>query len=441
MLLSDADVQRIAERTPPDRDRYADVLRLGSILLVVVGHWVVAVVLVEDGAITHTTELIALVPEARPLTWLFQVMPLFFLVGGYVNAGSWRRAQDSGEGWPLWVRRRSRRLMRPLLPLLAVWVPLAIVLVAAGLPEGFVGLGARTAFIPAWFLAVYLGLVALVPVTAWLHRRFGLAALVGAVGMAAVVDVLHRSQVPVVGFANYVLIWGACHQLGYLWADGRLPDRPSRALALGGVGAGAMALLISRPEYSIGMVQATGDDGNTAPPTVALFAFALAQLGLVLVLRRPVERWLERPRVWAVVVLGGSVTMTIFLWHMTALVVAVALTHPTGLWPDTLVVDGRWWALRPPWLLICATVLAGLLAVFRRFEQVADPVPREGRLRAALGLAATVAGLAVIMASGIYRPERTAGVPLAPLGLLLAGLGALGVLRPRPERRDQHARR
>jgi peptidoglycan/LPS O-acetylase OafA/YrhL len=432
MQLAGFDAQRIAERTPPDRDRYADLLRFAAILMVVLGHWTVAVILVEDGTILDTTEVIAIVPETRPITWLFQVMPLFFLVGGYVNAGSWRRSRERGEPWPYWMRRRSRRLMVPLLPLLGVWVPLAIVLVAAGLPERYVGLGARTAFIPAWFLAVYLGLIALVPITMWLHRRFGLATIIVAVALAAAVDALHRAEVPVVGFANYVLIWGTSHQLGYLWADRRLPDRPSRALLLAACGAAVMAALISLPHYSLSMVQATGDDGNTSPPTVALLAFAIAQLGIVLAIRRPVERWLERPTVWALVVLGGGVTMTIFLWHMTAMVVTASLTHPTGVWPDTTTIDGQWWALRPPWLLLCAVVLAGLVAVFHRFERTDDPVPKAGRLRTSLGLAATVGGLAMIMTGGIYHPDHTAGIPIGPLGLLLAGLGALGVLHPRP---------
>jgi fucose 4-O-acetylase-like acetyltransferase len=436
-ILDDDRVRRIVDQTPAGRDRYADLLRFGAIVLVVLGHWLVAVVRVQDGEILGTSELLAVVPETRPLTWLFQVMPLFFLVGGAVNLGSWQRAQDRQERWPVWVRRRSRRLLVPLLPLLGVWVPLAWLLVTANLPEEQVGLATRTAFIPAWFLAVYLGLIGLVPVTAWLHRRLGLAAIALAVLLAAGVDVLHRLDVPAVGFANYVLVWGACHQLGYLWADDALPRRPGPALALAAAGGAAMALLVSRPEYSLGMVQATGDDGNTAPPSIALFAFAIAQLGVVLALRQPAARLLERGRVWAAVVLGGSVTMTIFLWHMSALVIAVSLTHPTGLWPSTPVVDGTWWALRPLWLAVCTLVLATLIVVFRRFEQTADPVPRTGRLRALLSLVATVGGLAVIMASGIYRPERAAGVPIAPLGLFLAGLGGLGVLRPRPGASDE----
>lgn len=431
-FIPDRQIQRIRDRTPPDRDRYADLLRLGAIVLVVLGHWTVAVVRVDNGDILGTTELLAVVPAARPLTWLFQVMPLFFLVGGSVNLGSWRRAQERGERWTAWVRRRSRRLLVPFLPLLEVWLPLTLLLATANLPEEYVGLAVRTAFIPGWFLAVYLGLIGLVPVTAWLHRRLGITVIVLAVTLAGAVDLMHRMDVPGVGYANYVLIWGACHQLGYLWADDRLPRDPRPALALAAVGAAVMALLISQPAYSLGMVQATGDDGNTAPPSLALLAFAIAQLGIVLALRQPAQRFLYRPRVWAAVVLGGSVTMTVFLWHMSALVITVALTHPTGLWPSVPVVDGTWWVLRPVWLVLCSLVLAGLIAAFRRFEQAAHPVPRAGRCRTLLSLVATVAGLAIIMASGIYRPERTAGFPIAPLGLLLAGLGGLGVLHPRP---------
>jgi hypothetical protein len=227
MRLPSLDADRIEARTPADRDRYADLLRLTAIVVVVLGHWLVGVIRTQDGAI-QIDRLIAVVPATQPLTWLFQVMPLFFLIGGAVNAGSWCRAQERGEPWAVWLRRRSRRLLRPLLPVLALWLPLTVVLRATPVPEGWVAAAIDNALLPVWFLAVYLLAIALVPVTWALHRRFGLGVLVAAVVATGLVDVLHRAEVPVVGFANYLLVWAGAHQVGYLWYEDRLPRAPGR---------------------------------------------------------------------------------------------------------------------------------------------------------------------------------------------------------------------
>jgi peptidoglycan/LPS O-acetylase OafA/YrhL len=431
-MLPKLDAAQIDAQTPEERDRYVDLVRLLSILFVVLGHWLVGVVRFEDGTVS-VERLIAIVPETQPLTWLFQVMPLFFLVGGAVNAGSWERARDAGDGWATWVRRRARRLLGPLVVLLALWLPLTAVLSLTPVPEGWVSAAVDNALLPVWFLAVYLLAIALVPVTLALHRRFGLGVLVALVVLTGVVDQLHRAEVPVVGFANYLFVWAGAHQVGYLWHDERLPRSPGAALGLAAVGAGAFAALLTVGGYPVAMVApGAGFDDNADPPTLAMWALLAVQLGVVLALRPAATRWLARPRVWAPVVVVGGVTMTVFLWHMTALVLAASLTLPTGLWPQITVVDSTWWALRVPWLLLATLVLVGLVAVFGRFEQVRDPVPSDARVRTLVSLLAVVVGLALILTGGVYEPDRTAGIPLAPVGLLIAGLGGLGVLRPGP---------
>jgi fucose 4-O-acetylase-like acetyltransferase len=436
-LLERADL--VGQQAPADRDRVADLLRLGSIVLVVLGHWLVATVLTRDGELV-TGQLLQVVPETRWLTYLFQVMPVFFVVGGYVNAGSWQRAAAAGEPWAVWVRRRSRRLLGPFVPLLVLWSVLVLLLGAADLTDGLVATAADTALLPVWFLAVYLITVGLVPVTLWLHRRAGVTVLVVVTVLVAVVDVLHRAEVPVVGFVNYLLVWGGLHQIGYLWADGRPAAGPARTLSAAAAGIAVLAVLVGVLGYPLSMVAVQGAaDQNTDPPTLALWVFGLVQTASLLAARGPLRRWLDDPRRYGLVVLGGSVVLTVFLWHMTALVAAGALVHPTGLWPAFGTVDGLWWALRPVWLLLCGAVLAGFVAVFGRFERLRDPVPREGRLLASVSLAATVAGIALVMTVGIADPDRALDLPVGALGLLLAGLGGLGVLRPAASRSTSHA--
>jgi hypothetical protein len=95
-----------------------------------------------------------------------QVMPVFFLVGGYVNARSWAAHHDRGEGWADWVRERAVRLLWPT----TVYVAVAILAVAGARVAGASAAElARAGWLVAfqlWFLPVYLLLIAAVPLPA-----------------------------------------------------------------------------------------------------------------------------------------------------------------------------------------------------------------------------------------------------------------------------------
>jgi hypothetical protein len=212
-------VDEVATRTPADRDRVVDLLRVASILVVVAGHWLLAVVTVVDGRIVGDN-LLVIVPATQWLTWGLQVMPVFFFVGGRVNGVGWATAQARGSSTAAWIRRRADRLLRPVLVLVAVWTVLLLVLAELEVAPDLLRLGSQIVLTPVWFLAVYLGIVALVPITYAAHRRWPLGTVMGFVLAAIVVDAAHRAGVPAVGWANYVFVWGGVHQLGYLWGTG-----------------------------------------------------------------------------------------------------------------------------------------------------------------------------------------------------------------------------
>lgn len=416
---------------PPDRDRYADLLRVVSIGLVVLGHWLAAVVLVREGELV-TGRLHALVPWTLWGTWVFQVMPVFFIVGGFVNARSWSRAMRDEHSWSAWTRRRYQRLLVPLFPLVVVWVLLIPVLLAAGLPRDSVQLASQAAFAPIWFLGVYLLVIALVPLTWALHRRFEWKAVIAFIVAVVVVDTLVRAGIPVAGSANVFFVWAGIHQVGYFWHDGRLPDRVMVGIALTVVGMGTLLALVTVGGYPVSMVAVGGGArSNVSPPSVALFTLALAQLGILIAARQSLSRWLERPRVWAVVVTAGSITLTVYLWHMTAMILVAALTYVTGLWPHTSEIDALWWALRVPWLILCALLLAVLVFFVSRFER-AVPVPRPAPVRTLIGLATTLAGITWLVQRGLYVPESPWPLSVVVIGVLFGGLAALGALRPWP---------
>lgn len=367
--------ERIHELTPADRNRFADLLRVFSIVVVVVGHWLIAVVLLRDGEWV-VGRLLEFVPGVRWATWMFQVMPIFFFVGGYANAASWSAASARDTPWAVWVRRRARRLLRPVLALIAVWIPAGVLLAVLGVPGELLQLGTQAAFVPAWFLAAYLLVVAATPATFTAHRRWGLGALVVLVAVAVAVDVVHFAGMPVVGYTNFFWVWAAVHQLGYLWHDGRMPSAAA-ALGLAAAGYALLVALTTVAGYPVAMVGVEpGQRSNNSPPSVALFALGVAQFAIVAAVRSPVERWLARSRAWAGIVVAGAAAMTVYLWHQTALVVVAALTIPTGMWPASDAVDGRWWLLRPVWLALCAAVLFVLVRVFARFERTGEPSPR-----------------------------------------------------------------
>ncbi len=438
--------QRIDERTPPTRDRYLDLLRVASILLVVLGHWLVRVLTAGDDQVEEGY-LLSAVPATQWATLLFNVMPIFFLVGGALNAPSWRRAREEGEHPADWLRRRSRRLLRPLLPLLALWVSLAAVLEATVGEEAMV-LDPDDALTPVWFLAAYLVVTALTPVTLRLHEWAGGLWLIVTCAIAAVaVDLLRFGPLadwvtiqgqPVIGAVNYLAVYVLLHQLGYLWADERLPQRPVRQLLLGGVGAGALVLMIGFGPYPLTMVPIAGTElpNNLNPPTAALVALGLCQLSVALLARERVTMSLRRPRLWAAVALPGGRLMTIFLWHQTAMLAVANAAAVTGRWPLSEELDGVWWATRPVWVLLCAAMLAVLVLVVGRFESPPDPrpaglAPRPAAAVAGVGVALCAGGVGWLVVAGATDPSMPLHLPLPALLPLVVGLVALGVVADR----------
>ncbi len=81
---------RIDAATPVDRDRSVDALRAAAILGVVLGHWLVTA-LVADGGGLHAASPLRDMPWLAPVSWLFQTLAVFFLVGGHVATRVTRR--------------------------------------------------------------------------------------------------------------------------------------------------------------------------------------------------------------------------------------------------------------------------------------------------------------------------------------------------------------
>ncbi len=392
----------IAAATPASRNRVVDLLRVGALSVVVLGHWLVAAVTVRDGELV-TGALLDLAPWTHPLTWVFQVMPVFFLVGGYANALSWRRARERGASGPVWLRARLRRLLTPVVPLLLVWVVLLVVADAAGVDRAALRTASQVALVPTWFLAAYVVVCAVAPLTLWLWERLGWASVVGGLLLGGLVDLVSLTTGPWwVGFANYVVVWCSVHQLGYAWLDGRL-DGTGRRLAMAAVGGVGLVALVWAGPYPVSMIGLDGATVNNSYPTrVTLGFLGLLQAGLVLAVEPWLTRWMARDRPWAVTVRLGSRMMSVYLWHLTVMVLVIGgslLLGGVGLGAEPL--SASWWLSRPLWWGFLAIVTAGVVAVVGRLESVrpvAGPVPA---WRPLLATALGCGGLGVMAGQGL----------------------------------------
>lgn len=173
-------------------------------------------------------------------------------------------------------------------------------------------------------------------------------------------------------------------------------------------------------------------ESNQDGGPLALVALGVWQAGLILILQGAANRWLERPRAWTAVVAANGMAMTVYLWHMTAMVLTALAVYPTGLWPQVAPLGAAWWALRPMWVAVAGAVLLPLVVLFRRVERSdAPPSPapagRPGALAGILGTGATCVGLALVALHGFLVPGAAVTVPLAALAML--GV-ATALLRP-----------
>ena len=370
--------------TPVERNRYVDFLRAASILFVVTGHWLVATAYYHDGTLTPG-DVLEMQPGTQWLTWIFQVMPIFFIVGGYANAVSQESARRRGVGYAGWLAARLHRLVTPLLALILGWAVLAATMYFIGVSGDITRLASRGALIPIWFLAIYIAVVMLAPLTYLAWRRWGFASLFAIAAVGALVDIaFFAAGFEWLGWTNYFWVWLSVHHLGYAWRDGRLGS-PARLLTISALGLLVLALLIFKGPYPFAMV-GSPDEGlsNTLPPKITLLALGIFQFGLLLSVEAPMRRLLSGLRLWAATVLINGMIMTLYLWHITIMVIVISLAYfadglGLGMEPGSL----EWWLSRPIWIALLYAVLLPLtflLAPLERRARPADaPVPAAAR--------------------------------------------------------------
>lgn len=398
----------------PVRDRSIDLLRAVALIVVVLLHAMMVGITLTDAGPVFENALET--PWFAPVSWVVQIMPLFFIAGGFTAIGSWRRARERGETASSFVAGRLHRLLRPAVIALAAVGAGLVALTWAGVPADIVATAGFRISQPLWFLGVFVLVQALVPAMTAAHERRPF--LTSGLLLAAVIaiDAARISAgVEAIGFLGLGAVWLLVQQLGFWLADGRiarLASRTRRELAVATL-AGMLALATFGP-YSADMYV------NLNPPTVMLAGLGFAQLLLFSLAQPFLRRFAQHRRVAGIADALGARAMTVYLWHMPALIglagLLVVWATATGSGLPALE-SPEWWATRALWLAGAASVVAGVTVLTARFEH--RPVVRAaaGPRRVAAAAALGVTGVALVFVLGMS----------APVALLAAGVAALAV--------------
>lgn len=358
------------------RDRVLDAIKAVALLVVIVGHslaWHTP----GDGTAVNVLER---APWLIPLTWVFQVLPLFFAAGAVSNDASLAR-----HGRRDYLSARGRRLLAPVVVYATFWTAL---LAPFGASETVVGAGRFLAQL-LWFAGVYLLVAAAAVFTSrWTARP--VLTLTVWLALIVAVDTIRTTSFSGWGWINMLLVWGWLHQVGY-----HLPVLRTRRWALpGGIAliAAAVALAFAGP-YSHSLISVSGIPGlsNLAPPSTVLAVYGAGQILIVAGLWPHLQRALANDRRWVPIALLGARGMGMYLWHIPLVGLAAGLALALGFAAPPLTPV--WWLVHIAVVLLVvpgAWLLAGLAA---------NPEKAVGRLRLAVsspGPACTLGGLVVL---------------------------------------------
>jgi hypothetical protein len=385
--------------TPATRDRAIDVIRIVSLVGVVVGHTVMATSTLRDGVFIWSNLLTAS-PVFQALTWVFQIMPLFFFAGVAACIDSW----TPGTSWGNWLMRRCTRLYRPVFYYLAFWW-VALAVLSAVLPEHVYEPIAGISIQLLWFLGAYVLVLATVPVLARITTTGRLVVAVAATyAFVAVVDAI-RIDVgwSALGYLN-MIVWVIPGMFGVAYRRRLLAGRA--ALTLGAVMLAINVALLVLGPYELSLVGIeTQQLKNMTPPSLLLAGHAIMMCAFVIAAVPAIARWAQRPRVWWLAAIGNSGAMTLYLWHIPLLLAMHLVFDYIGN-PRFDPSAPGFIALSVAQLLIMGALVAAVFVTLRPLEN--NPLPLwdgsyvagAGGRSAAVGALLCIAGAATLASVG-----------------------------------------
>lgn len=393
----------LAGAAKADRNRAIDLYRVLAMGAVAVGHWIAMAISVRPDGSLDGGNALSTDPSLAWISWILQVMPLFFVVGGFSSAmsldaqakagvtssGRIHRPQD-------WVYARLRRMVTPTAVLAASW----LILIFGGYLTGagaIVAAGATAAAIPLWFLSNYTIDTAIAPAVLPAFRRHPGLVAGGGIAVYLVLEALRFVDVGVLrhlSHLNWVLGWLLFQVAGFAWRDGMLPEGRRMLAVAAGFWSAALAAVTFGP-YPTSMVHFDGIvNSPTYPPSLALMLFGAAYSATAIAAAPTISRFLAgNAKVWAGVVGANAVAMSVYLWHMTAAVAASAVLYAFGMLPTAVPGTAAWWAQKLPIIVLAALFLVIIVAAVARIERKALLAPRAGWTGGPLSMVLVAAAL------------------------------------------------
>jgi fucose 4-O-acetylase-like acetyltransferase len=427
--MSSAATDSTPRTVPTGRDLTLDLARVACVLLVVFVH----ILFTGVGRGADGSLLIEKTVEAQSwftaASWIANIMPLFFVVGGYAARAGWRSALTRGESADTFVRVRLARLARPAVPLFVFFTVALGATRALGIDPSLVDTIAIGVGSPLWFLAAYMIAQACAPMMMRWHEKHGGWVLLALFAAALAVDafrflfiggVLGIEPVPpggygvgqeLFGIPNIVFVWLFAQQVGFFLYDGWFSRRGWWQLVLLiAAGYGVLWGLVSLGGYSQNML------GNQWPPTATMAVLAVIQASALTLLHIPLTALMRTRAAQGTVFLIGSRLMTIYLWHLPLIMVLIGIEL---LLPLPLPAPGSpaWWWTRPLFFVVVLGAVWLLSLWLVRFEKVPAP-----GLAAHPSSAATIGAVLLFVAPVIAITAYGLDVVLAAVALAASAL-------------------
>ena len=413
------------------RDRVADLVKATALLLVMCAHSL-AWTKLPDGSMSNILDV---APHLFMLTWLFQILPLFFFI-----AGSGLTSLISQPTTARYLGRMDR-LLTPASMLLLVTFVLTIA-IGTFHKDAITNAAGLLPVQLTWFLGVYVCIVALTPILAKVSASIPM--IVGWLAAIGAIDLVRINISESFGWINLILVWALFAILGLRIKEIRALPRGYLAAGMVGCILAATGLIIVGP-YSPALISTTAVQGisNLAPPTIVLAFAGMAQICALALLWPSLEHFIHKDNRWIPVAIFATRAMQLYLYHMLFLAVGIAIIYVVGGNPTTLgfiwwcqhiavalVAIGTVWILAPRFARSSEAIVAGLARLW--------PTPMSRRMSTmgtrSARLLLFVSGLLIfaVSDSGFGSPftlHTIVGIPQFPVVVLIALLALMSVAK------------
>ena len=404
--------------TPLGRDRSIDAIRAYGLIVVVLGHYLMGIVQWNRN-VPHLGNTLSSSIYLQAITWVFQVMPLFFIAGGAANYISWKSAQSKDISYAVWLWKRAHRLLSPALVYLSVMIVLgALITPNTNREMGRVLLNISTQLL--WFLGVYIVTTAITPFTVKLYENYQVASVLIWLALIGLCDYAHLADTNFAPFSllNFISVWALVSQFGYAFVKNQTTKKLAATATITSLA--VEIWLVANFAYPISLVGMPTDTvSNMAPPTLVLTLHSIAIWGLLSLFKDKINQLCMRAKVWSFVMGANLSAMTIYLWHIPIIMFLTVGSHFIGFDRSAVLINGRpypgdgFWLQTVPFLLLCGLVFYWFVQVAWSIEHLefkwwkGDPHNLHAKgfrnLMAIVGVFLIGTGLLAVAGTGLHQ--------------------------------------